>query len=122
MVFNPFFYQIFWDIVAPSLVSFVTSMLDGQCFLEGLNYAFSVLIPKVDASKLLKQFRPVGLCIIVYKIVTKFIVNRIKPLLPKLISPTQCSFVPRHQITHNVIIDQEMLHTMRKNGLYGYQN
>ena len=58
---------------------------------------------------------------IIYKLVTKVIVNRLKHILPQLISPTQCSFVPGRQITDNVIIVQEMLHTMRsKQGRKGF--
>lgn len=49
-----------------------------------------------------------------YKVVTKVLVNLLKPLLPSLISPSQCSFVPRWQIIDNVIIVQEMLHNMRR--------
>lgn len=38
-----------------------------------------------------------------------------------MISPTQCTFVPRRQITDNIVIVQEMLHTMRKKqGRVGY--
>lgn len=57
----------------------------------------------------------------VYKAVTKVIVNRLKPILPSMISPMQCSFFPHRQSTDNIIIVQEMLHSMRKKqGNTGY--
>ena len=49
-----------------------------------------------------------------YKVITKVLVNRLKPVLPSLISPIQCNFVPNRQIIDNVIIMQEMLHTLRR--------
>ena len=56
-----------------------------------------------------------------YKAVTKVIVEWLKEILPHVIAPTQASFVSRHQITDNVIIMQELLHTMRhKKGEKGY--
>jgi len=67
------------------------------------------------------QLRPIGLCNVAYKVTTKCLVNRLKPILGKLVSPTQSSFVPGRQISDNRIIVQEVLHSMRrKQGKMGY--
>ena len=69
----------------------------------------------------MSQLRPIGLCNVAYKAITKAIVNRLKPILAKLIAPTQSSFVPGRQISDNIIIVQEMLHSMRqKKGSTGH--
>ncbi|XP_056695810.1 uncharacterized protein [Spinacia oleracea] len=47
--FQPLFYQWCWKVVAPSLIKLVTDVLEGRTFLDGLNNAFLVLIPKVEA-------------------------------------------------------------------------
>lgn len=47
-----------------------------------------------------------------FKIATKMIVNRIKPVLSTLVSPPQAGFIPGRQIIDNVVIVQELLHTM----------
>lgn len=77
-----------------------------------LNDTFITLLPKVDNPEKTTQFRPVGLCNVAYKIITKVLVNHIKPFLPKLISNTQGSFVPERQIKDNIVIVQEVIHTM----------
>ena len=59
------------------------------------------------------QLRPIGLCNVAYKVITKAIMNRLKPVLDKIIGPTQASFVPNWQITDNIILMQDMLHSMR---------
>jgi len=46
-----------------------------------------MLIPKVDKPEYVSQFCPISLCNVVYKIITKVIVNRIKPMLDGIISP-----------------------------------
>jgi len=92
----------------------VVSVLRGHTLSEGLSEPFLALIPKVKNPQLTSQFRPIGLCNVAYKVITKVIVQRLKRVLPNLISLTQVSFVPKRHIDDNVIIIQELLHTMRK--------
>ncbi|XP_026399135.1 uncharacterized protein LOC113294986 [Papaver somniferum] len=70
--------------------------------------------------KLPSEFRPIGLCNASYKIVSKILDNRIKPLLKRLTSPYQDAFVPGRDIHDNIIISHDMIHSMKhKEGLSG---
>lgn len=55
-------------------------------FLKYLNASFIVLILKQEKVMTLDRFKPIALCNVVYKIVSKVIANRLKPLLVALIS------------------------------------
>lgn len=56
-----------------------------------------------------------------YNIVAKTLSNCMKHSMPDLIGPYQCSFVPGRQITDNIVIYQEILHSLRKNNsIKGY--
>ena len=87
----------------------------------GLNDTYITLIPKVPHPERVSQFRPIGLCSVVYKMISKCIVQKLKRVLPRLVSPIQSSFIPGRQITDNVIVMQEVLHSMRrKTGIKGW--
>ncbi|KAL0312168.1 UNVERIFIED_CONTAM: hypothetical protein Sradi_5616100 [Sesamum radiatum] len=78
----------------------------------GLNYTHIVLIPKCKHPEYLTQFRPFSLCNVVYKIASKSIANRLKPLLDSIISPTQSAFVPDRLISDNILLAFELNHFM----------
>jgi len=62
------------------------------------------MIPKIDKPEFVSQFRPIALCHVIYKVIFKVVVNRIKPLLDGIISPYQSSFICGRSIHHNIIV------------------
>ena len=88
------FYLTFWDILKEDFVEIVNN-----CFVEGimpesLRSALITLLFKKDDPQLLKNWRPISLLNVDYKILTKVLVNGIKPLMSAVIHMDQCCAVP----------------------------
>lgn len=90
----------------------VQESLRNKQMLKSMNSTFLVLIPKKEGANNLDQFKPIALCNVVYKIITKLIVERLKPFLGTLISKEQGGFVEGSQILDGVVVAMEAIHSM----------
>lgn len=73
-----------------------------------------VLMPKVCRPENTKDRRPISLCNVVYKLISKAVANRLKRTLPEIISPSQSAFVSGCLIIDNILIAYEMTHFLKK--------
>ncbi|XP_075508178.1 uncharacterized protein LOC142545090 [Primulina tabacum] len=108
------FYQKTWQIVGNSICEFALHYFEFGKMPVGTNDTLISLIPKVPNPEFITQFRPISVCNVRYKILTKTMTNRLKLVMADLVGPFQSSFVPGRQITDNIMVYQEALHTMRK--------
>jgi hypothetical protein len=87
------------------------------------NSTYICLIPKINNPSNPSEFRPISLCNVTLKIITKTIANRMKHVMPEIISPNQSAFVQGRLITDNTIIASDIFHylnkTKRKSGYVG---
>lgn len=108
------FYQKYWDIVGRDVTSVALEVLNNGKSPEDINKTFLVLIPKCKNPTTPKDFRPISLCNVLVKIVTKAIANRLKRVLPKIIDEEQSAFIQGRLITDNALIAMEFFHWMKK--------
>ena len=82
------FYWKFWDIVKENSIHMVNQFLFEGTISSGLNDTNICLISKTNKPNEISQFRPISLCNVNYKIISKFLCQRLKKVLPNRISET----------------------------------
>jgi hypothetical protein len=82
-----------------------------------LNATFLVLIPKTDNSLSFNDFRPISLCNLVYKLISKVIANRIKPFLGRSLSAEQLGFLKGRRIQDAIGAAHECIHSIKQKNL-----
>ncbi|KAK3219037.1 hypothetical protein Dsin_013007 [Dipteronia sinensis] len=107
------FYQKYWDRVGVRVTEAFLNCLNGGESMEKINGTLICLIPKKIAANLVSNFCPIRLCNVIYKIVSKVLVNRLQVVLGEFISEAQSAFVLGRQITNNAMIGFECLHALR---------
>lgn len=112
--FHAIFFQSQWDVVGSSVCNFVKKAFAEPDSIREVNQTILVLIPKCDNPENLKEMRPISLCNVIYKLITKVIANRLKKHLGKIILPHQCAFIRGRHSSDNIIISQEVIHSMRQ--------
>ena len=88
--------------------------LNNCCFPSGLNDTSIILIPKKANLELMFDLRPIALCNVLYKIVVKMLTNRLKIILPSIISNSQYAFVLGRLISDNNMVAFELLHFIKR--------
>ncbi|KAG7559049.1 Reverse transcriptase zinc-binding domain [Arabidopsis thaliana x Arabidopsis arenosa] len=111
--FNAAFYQHYWNIVGPAISTEVKRFFRTGSFDKDWNHTNLCLIPKIKQPKTMKDFRPISLCNVIYKIISKILVKRLKSVLSSVVSENQAAFIPGRHITDNVFIAHEVFHSLR---------
>ena len=111
---SPIFFQKYWDVVGPQVIQSVMNILRTGTMPNGLNETYICLIPKVKSPQKIFEYRPISLCNVIYKIVSKVLANRLKRILPDVVSEAQSAFVPGRQITDNVLVAFEVMHCINQ--------
>ncbi|KAL9666843.1 hypothetical protein QQ045_001187 [Rhodiola kirilowii] len=110
--FPAVFYQRHWESIKDHVVKEVKDFWATGHLDKEINRTLIVLIPKKEALRV-EDWRPISLCTVMIKIITKLIVQRLQPLLRQVISIYQSAFVRGRIITDNLVVAHEIAHFIK---------
>ena len=117
-------FQKCWNTMGQTVIQATISFLSIGYILKELNNTFITLVPKILNPEKISEYRTISLCNVAYKTAAKVLANRLKLIIDEHITPHQNAFIKGRLITDNIILTQELLHTIKRKkkgkGLFCY--
>lgn len=108
--FNSAFFKHSWSIIGRDVVRAVQDFFHCGKLLKEVNHTIISLLPKVAAPSRITDYRPISLCNVLFKCITKIIANRISESLTGLVGINQSAFISGRSISDNILLTQELMH------------
>lgn len=106
------FYQNYWQLVGNDVTQSILNFLNTATLLAHLNHTYVTLIPKVKSPKLIFEYGPISLCNSLCKLFSKDLANRLKKVLPNVITEHQSAFTKSKLISDNILVAFKTFHSM----------
>ena len=105
-----------WDIIGGDFCEAVLHFFNSGQMHKGVNSTLISLLPKQENPSSMKDFRPISLCTVVYKCISKILASRLKLILPNLIDKSQSAFVKGRIITDNIMLAHDLFRGYDRKG------
>lgn len=111
--FGVIFYKRCWGVIKGELIDMISDFYLERLDIGRLNYGVVTLIPKVQNAENVKQYRPICLLNVSFKIFTKLIADRMSVVAQKIIDPCQTAFIKGRYILDGAVMLHEIVHELR---------
>lgn len=115
--FNAEFYKFSWEIIGAEFIIAVQAFFDKGFLPKGVNSTILALIPKRTEATEMKDYRPISLCNVFYKVISKIIANRLKVILPQFVAANQSAFVSERLLIENILLATEIVKDYHKESI-----
>ena len=107
------FFHNYWDIVGTNITNMVLNVLNSNAPMAEINKTNISLIPKTNHPTRMTELCPISLCNVTYKLISKVLANRLKTVMPSIISENQGAFTTERLISDNVLVAYEFMHYLK---------
>jgi hypothetical protein len=87
------FFKKFWPVLKPCVLEILNGFALGRVDISRLNFGILSLLPKVPGADNIKQFRPIALINVIFKLISKAYACRLSPVAHRVISQSQTAFI-----------------------------
>ncbi|KAJ9536543.1 hypothetical protein OSB04_un000295 [Centaurea solstitialis] len=107
--FSATFFKAAWNVIGPEVMRAIHSFFYRSRLDKEINHTLLCLLPKSPNASSITDFRPISCCTVLYKCISKILVDRIKPYLDGLVSRSQSTFIPGRRIVDNILMAHELV-------------
>jgi hypothetical protein len=107
------FFKSFWSLVKPLVLQLLNGFALGVLDISRLNFGILSLITKVPGAGDIKQFRPIALINVIFKLVSKAYAIRLAPIAHRVISTSQSAFIKGRLIHEGALALHEIVHELK---------
>ena len=112
--FTSDFFKEAWQVIGDDVTVAIQSFFQKGFLPKGTNSTILALVPKKEEVKLMKDYRPISCCNVLYKIISKLLARRLKGILPKCIALNQSAFIKKRLLMENVLLATEIVKDYHK--------
>lgn len=113
------FYKQFWPQLKDQIKEMLDLLFEDKLDMWRLNYGVITLIPKVVDANTIKQYRPICLLNVCFKLLTKILTSRLTLFASKIVNASQTTFIPGRYILDGSVILHEVLHELKSKNQSG---
>ena len=103
----------FWDHFKDNYLALFNEFYENGRFNACVKENFICLFKKKEDAVRVKDFRPISLTTLIYKLVAKVLTERLKKVMPSIIAPSQSGFLEGRQILGPIFIANEAVEDYR---------
>ena len=111
--FTAEFFIKFWAHFKDNFLSLFDEFFENGKLNSCIKENFICLIRKKEDAVRIKDFRPISLTTLLYKLIAKVLAERLKQVMPRIIAPTQSAFIGERQIMDPALIANEVVEEYR---------
>lgn len=111
------FFREAWPVIGKDVTIAIQSFFIKGFLPKGLNSTILALIPKNDNARMMKDYKPISCCNVLYKAISKIIARRLKCILPKCIALNQSAFVKDRLLMENLLLATELVKDYHKDSV-----
>jgi hypothetical protein len=111
------FYKKFWPLIKKEILEILNGFALGRVDIARLNFGILSLLPKVPGADNIKQYRPIALINVIFKLVSKAYACRVSPVAHRVISQSQTAFIKGRFIQDGPLALHEIIHELHSKKL-----